>query len=37
MIPFACSGHVLLDLPIFFGPVMVLTLWVVWMSRRQKR
>jgi hypothetical protein len=36
MIPFAHMGHVLVDLPIFFGPVLVLTLWVVWMSRRQR-
>jgi hypothetical protein len=34
VLPFAHMGHVLVDLPIFFGPVLVLTLWIVWMSRR---
>jgi uncharacterized iron-regulated membrane protein len=37
LLPLACSGHVLLDLPIFFGPVFLLTAWILWMSRREKR
>jgi hypothetical protein len=36
-LPLAHMGHVLVDLPIFFGPVFVLTLWIVWQTRRDKR
>jgi hypothetical protein len=36
-VTFAHFGHVLIDAPIFFGPVFVLTLWIVWMGRREKR
>jgi hypothetical protein len=37
IIPFAHFGHVLVDLPIFFGPVFVLTLWILMVSRRDRR
>ncbi len=36
-LPLAHMGHVLVDLPIFFGPVFVLTLWIVLTARRDKR
>ena len=37
LIPFAHFGHVLVDLPIFFGPVAVLSLWILVVSRRDRR
>jgi hypothetical protein len=36
-LPFAHMGHVLIDLPIFFGPVFMLTLWIIVTARRDKR
>ena len=36
-LPLAHMGHVLVYLPIFFGPVLVLTLWIVLTARRDKR
>jgi len=35
--PIAHFGHVLVDLPIFFGPVFVLTLWILMVGRRDRR
>lgn len=35
--PLAHLGHVLVDLPVFFGPILVLTLWLVIVSRRGRR
>jgi hypothetical protein len=37
MVPLAHMGHVLVDLPIFFGPVAVLSLWILAVSRRDRR
>lgn len=37
IVPFAHFGHVLVDLPIFFGPVAVLTLWILVVSRKDRR
>jgi hypothetical protein len=37
LVPFAHFGHVLVDLPIFFGPVAVLTLWILMVGRRDRR
>jgi hypothetical protein len=37
IVPLAHFGHVLVDLPIFFGPVFVLTLWIVFMGRRDSK
>ena len=39
MIPvvYAHFGHVLIDLPIFFGPVAALSAWVLLVSRRDRR
>jgi hypothetical protein len=34
---FAHMGHVLIDLPIFFGPVAVLSVWFVLASWRDTR
>lgn len=36
LVPLAHFGHVLIDAPIFFGPVLVLTLWILWMGRRDR-
>jgi hypothetical protein len=36
-LPLACAGHVLIDLPIFMGPVVVLSGWLALMSRRARR
>jgi hypothetical protein len=33
----ACSGHLLIDLPIFMGPVIVLVGWLLLMTRRGRR
>jgi hypothetical protein len=37
IVPLAHMGHVLVDLPIFFGPVAVLTLWIVLVGRRDRK
>jgi hypothetical protein len=33
----ACSGHVLLDLPVFMGPVVLLVGWLLFVTRRDRR
>lgn len=33
----ACTGHVLIDLPIFMGPVVVLAGWLLLTTRRARR
>jgi hypothetical protein len=33
----ACAGHVLVDLPIFMGPVIGLVGWLLFVTRRQRR
>jgi hypothetical protein len=35
--PIAHFGHVLVDLPIFFGPVALLTLWILTVGRRDRK
>ncbi|MBX5468371.1 MAG: hypothetical protein IRZ21_00550 [Thermoleophilaceae bacterium] len=37
MLPLAHAGHVLVDLPIFLGPVAVLAAWLAFMRRRDAR
>jgi hypothetical protein len=37
MTAIACTGHVLLDLPIFFGPVAVISAWILLVNRRDRR
>ena len=37
IVPMAHMGHVLIDLPIFFGPVAVLTLWIFTVNRRDRK
>jgi hypothetical protein len=37
MTTIACTGHVLLDLPIFFGPVVVISAWILMVNRRDRR
>ena len=37
LVPIAHFGHVLVDLPIFFGPVAVLSLWILLVSRKDRR
>ncbi len=36
-IPLACSGHLLVDLPIFMGPIVVLAGWLLLSTRRARR
>jgi hypothetical protein len=36
-IPFAHAGHVLIDLPIYLGPVVVVVVWLKIADWRQKR
>jgi hypothetical protein len=36
-LPLACSGHILIDLPIFMGPVVVLAGWLLLMTRRARK
>jgi hypothetical protein len=33
----ACAGHVLVDLPIFMGPVIMLVGWLLFVTRRERR
>jgi hypothetical protein len=37
IVPLAHMGHVLVDLPIFFGPVAALTLWILFVGRRDRK
>lgn len=37
LVPMAHFGHVLVDLPVFFGPVAVLSIWILAVSRRDRR
>jgi hypothetical protein len=34
---YACAGHVLVDIPIFGGPVVVLGGWLTWTTLRSRR
>jgi hypothetical protein len=36
-IPFAHAGHILIDLPIYLGPVVVVAVWLKLSSWREKR
>jgi hypothetical protein len=33
----AHAGHLLIDIPLFLGPVIVLALALVWSTRRERR
>jgi hypothetical protein len=35
--PLACSGHLLVDLPIFMGPVVLIVGWLLLTTRRLRR
>lgn len=37
LVTLACTGHVLLDLPIFMGPVVILVGWLLFVTRRDRR
>ena len=37
LIPFAHFGHVLIDLPLFGGPVIFLALALIWSTRHERR
>jgi cytochrome c-type biogenesis protein CcmH/NrfF len=37
LIPFAHLGHVLVDVPLFLGPVVLLILALTWSTRRERR
>jgi hypothetical protein len=36
-VPIACTGHLLVDIPIFAGPVFVLGGWLVWTTMKARR
>jgi hypothetical protein len=36
LLSFACAGHVLLDLPVFGGPVLMLVGWILYVIRRDR-
>ena len=36
-VPFAHAGHVLIDLPIYLGPVIVLGAWLLFSNWRDRR
>jgi hypothetical protein len=36
-IPLACSGHVLIDLPLFLGPVVAIFGWLWYEARKLRR
>jgi hypothetical protein len=35
--PFAHFGHVLVDIPLFCGPIVVLVIALMWSARREKK
>jgi hypothetical protein len=35
--PLAHAGHILIDIPLFGGPVVILAAALVWSSRRERR
>jgi hypothetical protein len=37
IIPLAHLGHVLIDLPVFMGPVAALVTWLLIVTRRDRR
>ena len=37
IVPFACSGHILIDLPLFLGPVVAIGGWLWFEARRLRR
>jgi hypothetical protein len=37
MIPLAHVGHLLIDIPLFMGPVVVLVIALVWSTRAERR
>jgi hypothetical protein len=37
IVPLAHFGHVLIDLPIFLGPVLVLSGWILYVTRKDRR
>lgn len=36
-LPLACTGHVLVDLPLFMGPVVLLAGWLLLATRRARK
>ena len=37
VIPLAHFGHVLVDVPLFCGPIVVLVIALMWSSRRERQ
>jgi hypothetical protein len=37
VIPLAHAGHLLIDIPLFLGPVVMLVVALMWSSRRERR
>jgi hypothetical protein len=35
--PLAHVGHLLIDIPLFLGPVVILVVALIWSSRRERR
>jgi hypothetical protein len=35
--PLAHAGHLLIDIPLFGGPVVILAVALMWSSRRERR
>ena len=36
LLSLACAGHVLLDLPVFGGPVVMLVGWILYVVKRDR-
>ena len=37
IVVFAHAGHLLFDLPVFLGPFLMLTAWLIVTTRRERR
>ena len=37
MIPLAHAGHLLIDIPLFLGPVVLLVLALMWSTRAERK
>lgn len=37
VLPLAHVGHVLIDLPVFLGPVLVVCAWIAWVTHKDRR
>ena len=37
LLSLACAGHVLIDLPVFGGPIVMLVGWIMYVVKRERR